>query len=157
MTLIIDPQNSGIAGNMLLGAFIDLGVDVKELKELIDYVSSPFSQVELDIKKVNTYGIEAIYVDVLENGEKADSNNSHNKTNIRYTELLNKIDSLKTNELLSNEIIEKSKSVFERIAISESKIHGKPLDKIHFHEVGAVDGIVDVFGAIFSYFALELT
>ncbi|MDR3222399.1 MAG: nickel pincer cofactor biosynthesis protein LarC [Methanobrevibacter sp.] len=147
MVVIIDPQNAGISGNMVLGALIDLKVKQKELKHVINHVTSPFGNADIKIKKVNSHGIESIHVDVVEDNTKK------NKV-ISYSELINKINNLDKDDLIKNEIIEKSKNIFKRIAISESKIHGKSLDNVHFHEVGAIDGIVDVFGSVYCYYQL---
>ncbi|MDR2873707.1 MAG: nickel pincer cofactor biosynthesis protein LarC [Methanobrevibacter sp.] len=146
MVVIIDPQNAGISGNMLLGSFIDLGADYKEISHVIDHVTLPFGGVNSKIEKINSYGIEAVYVNIKE---------KKNSASISYNELINKINNLNKHDLLKEEVIEKSKNVFKRIAISESKIHGKSLDKVHFHEVGAADAVADVFGCVYSYYQLK--
>ncbi|MDR2624239.1 MAG: nickel pincer cofactor biosynthesis protein LarC [Methanobrevibacter sp.] len=147
MVVVIDPQNAGISGNMMLGALIDLGTNKKELKQIIDSVASNFGDVDVKIKKTNSYGIESVHVDVIENYEEKNKK-------ISYKRLINKLGSLDKDDLIKNEVVEKSKDIFKRIAVSESKIHGKSLDNIHFHEVGAVDGIVDVLGSVYSYYWL---
>ncbi|MDR2830243.1 MAG: nickel pincer cofactor biosynthesis protein LarC [Methanobrevibacter sp.] len=147
MVVVVDPQNAGISGNMILGALIDLGVNQRELKHVIGHVISHFGNADINIKKINSYGIESVYVDVVENCEEK------NKI-ISYRELIDRINSLDKDDLIKDDLIKKSKDIFKRIAISESKIHGKSLDSIHFHEVGAVDGIVDVFGSVYSYYGL---
>lgn len=148
MVVIVDPQNAGISGNMILGALIDLGVNQKELKHVVSHITSYFGDADIKIKRVNSYGIESVYVDVVDDCEE------ENKI-ISYRELVNRINSLDKDDLIRDDLIKKSKDIFRRIAISESKIHGKSLDNIHFHEVGAIDGIVDVFGSVYSYYDLE--
>ena len=153
MVLIIDPQNAGIAGNMVAGAFIDLGVDPNKMKEVMETVANDFGGVKVHINKINKSGIEATYLEV-ELDEK------DNQT-ISYKDLLLRIDKIEKNELehdrklISKEVFNISKKVFERIAISEAKIHGKPLKKVHFHEVGAADAVADVFGSIYGYCSLN--
>ena len=152
MVLIIDPQNAGIAGNMIAGAFIDLGVNPNEMKEVMENVANDFDEVKVHVNKVNKSGIEAIYLEV-ETDEK-------NNQAISYKDLLLRIDKIKNKELekdepiIPKEVFNISKKVFERIAISEAKIHGKTLKKVHFHEVGAADAVADVFGSIYGYCTL---
>ena len=156
MVLIIDPQNAGIAGNMIVGAFVDLGCDPNEIKELMEIVASDFGGVNVNIGKINKSGIESTYLEV----ETLDKEN-HNNHSISYKDLLAKIDEIKRilsenkDDLFSQGLIDDvfniSKRIFERIAKSEAKVHGKSLDEVHFHEVGAADAVADVFGSVFAY------
>lgn len=168
MVLIIDPQNAGIAGNMIAGAFIDLGVNPNKMKKVMETVATDFGGVKVYINrenqrfsnlkkqvfsnKINKSGIEATYLEV-ETDEK------YNPT-ISYKDLLLKIDEIENKEfekdepLISKEVFNISKKIFERIAISEAKIHGKTLEEVHFHEVGAADAVADVFGSIYGYCSL---
>lgn len=156
MAVIIDPQNAGIAGNMILGAFIDLGVDFQEMKEFVEKIAIDFGDFEINNSKINKNGIESTYI-------KVKINNNHQKS-IQFQELLNKLENIE--KLLEKDdsfdkkfikaVFDISKKVFNRIAISEAKIHGKNLDEVHFHEVGFVDAIVDVFGSVYCYCKLGL-
>lgn len=186
MVVIIDPQNSGIAGNMLAGAFVDLGVNPNEMKEFMEFVANDFGGVKVHINKTNKSGIQATYLEVeLKNESNANNhdsnvdshdsnaNSSENNVNnhsISYNELIEIIDKIentlldnKSNSFLFidlankeiNEIFNISRNVFSRIANGESKVHGKSLDKIHFHEVGAADAVADVFGSVYGYCKLN--
>ncbi|MCL2157238.1 MAG: nickel pincer cofactor biosynthesis protein LarC [Methanobrevibacter sp.] len=152
MVLIIDPQNAGIAGNMIAGAFVDLGVNPNKMKEVMENVANEFCGVKVDINRVNKSGIETTYLAV----ETCKEDNQA----ISFKDLLLKIENIevkeskKINQLIPKEVFEISKKVFERIAISEAKIHGKTLEEVHFHEVGAADAVADVFGSIFGYCTL---
>ena len=66
--------------------------------------------------------------------------------------MISKIDNLK----LDKKVKKTSKSIFKRIAVAESKVHGKNLDEIHFHEVGASDAVADVIGSVYAYYSLNL-
>ena len=68
MTIIIDPQSSGIAGNMIIGALVDLGVDKGELKEIMEKSAGPFGKIEVSFDKVTKHGIASTYchVEMLE-------------------------------------------------------------------------------------------
>ena len=143
MTIIIDPQSSGIAGNMIIGALVDLGANPDELKEIMEKSARDFGKVEVTFEKVTKHGIDSTYchVEMLEN-----------KPPINYPDFIEKIDSLE----LDSAVKAASLRVFERIGKAESKVHGKSLDEIHFHEVGASDAVADVIGSIYAYHSLGL-
>lgn len=143
MTIIIDPQGSGISGNMIIGALVDLGANQDELKEIMESSTSAIGKIQVNFEKINKNGIDSTYchVEILESEE-----------NIHYTELVDKINALNLDE----DIKKTSLNIFKRIAIAESKVHGKGLEEIHFHEVGASDAIADVIGSVYAYYSLNL-
>ena len=142
MTIIIDPQSSGIAGNMLIGAFADLGADEKELKEVMEKSSEEFGKVNVTFKKVSKHGINSTFchVEMLEH-----------KHSVNYKDFISKIANLDLDEDVKNT----SMKIFERIAKAEAKVHGKTLDEVHFHEVGASDAVADVIGSVYAYYSLD--
>ncbi|RZB36199.1 MAG: pyridinium-3,5-bisthiocarboxylic acid mononucleotide nickel chelatase [Desulfobacteraceae bacterium Eth-SRB2] len=122
---------SGISGDMTLGAFIDLGVPVKWLKENLDRI--PLAGFDVSVDTVVRNGITAKSVRVrVEN----------DKTSRDYAQ----IRSLIKNSPLSRNVKQISRDIFERIADVEADIHGCSRDKVHFHEVGGIDAIVDIVG-----------
>jgi len=122
---------SGISGDMTLGAFIDLGVPVKWLKENLERI--PLGGFDVSVDTIIRNGITAKSVQVrVENDKK-----SRNYAQIR---------SLIKNSPLSRNVKQISHDIFERIADVEAGIHGCPRDKVHFHEVGGIDAIVDIVG-----------
>ncbi len=123
---------SGIIGDMTLGAFIDLGVPVKWLKDTLR--SIPLTGFDLTVSSVSRHGITARNVHVY----SEDTEESRDYTTIR---------SLIEKSPLSAMVKEKSLKIFERLANAESKIHGCPAEKVHFHEVGGIDAIADIVGA----------
>ena len=143
MTIIIDPQSSGIAGNMIIGALADLGADKDKLKEIMEKSALPFGEVEVTFNKVTKNGITSTFchVEMLEH-----------KHSIEYRDFVEKIGSLDIDE----KVKETSVKVFERIARAEAKIHGKNLENVHFHEVGASDAVADVIGSIYAYYSLNM-
>lgn len=143
MAIIIDPQTGGIAGNMIIGALVDLGADENKLKEIMEYAASGFGKVEVSFEKIVKKGISSTYCHV-EMVEKSPV--------FHFNEFIEKIESLD----LDKKIIEMSVRIFKRIAIAESKVHGSSLEKVHFHEVGASDAVADVIGAVYAYFDLNL-
>ena len=123
---------SGISGDMTLGAFIDLGVPVKWLKDTLR--SIPLPGFDIAVSSVSRHGITAKSVHVY----SEDNAGSRDYTEIR---------SLIEKSALSVLVKEKSLKIFERLANAESKIHGCPAEKVHFHEVGGIDAIADIVGA----------
>ena len=122
---------SGISGDMTLGAFIDLGVPVKWLKESLEKI--PLSGFDLSVATVSRNGIQAKRVDV----RVVDDVKSRD-----YAEIISIIE----NSYLSLNIKQKSLDIFEKIADAESAIHGCPKENVHFHEGGGVDALVDIVG-----------
>ena len=143
MTIIIDPQSSGIAGNMIIGALVDLGADEDELKEIMETSAYPIGKVEVTFNEVTKKGITATFcnVEMLEH-----------KHSVKYSEF---IECIKSSDI-DEKVKETSIKVFERIAKAESKIHGKNIEDVHFHEVGASDAVADVIGSIYAYYSLNL-
>ncbi|MCQ2964870.1 MAG: LarC family nickel insertion protein [archaeon] len=154
MVFVIDPQNAGISGNMFIGALVDMGANKEDVKNIMEEVANSFGGVEVSLDKINKSGIEATFCNVSVIDEECESNH-----HIHFNDFINKIDSLKDKKIpnLTHEMVELAKSVFLRIAISESKVHGKSLDEVHFHEVGAADAVADVFGTIYTYFDLGMS
>ena len=142
MTIIIDPQSSGIAGNMIIGALVDLGANKNELKEIMEKSAEPFGKVDVSFSKVAKHGIDSTFchVEMLEH-----------KDSINYPQFIEKINNLDLDENVKKTSI----NVFERIAEAEAKVHGKTIDTVHFHEVGASDAVADVIGSIYAYYLLN--
>lgn len=149
MVYIIDSQTAGISGNMIIGALVDLGADGEKVKNLMEDVAFDFGEVEVSLSKVNKAGIDATFCKVKTINEEHE-NNQH----IHYSDFMEKIDLLKFSDIenLTEDMVEKAKNVFKRIAISESRVHGKSLEEVHFHEVGAADAVADVLGSICAYY-----
>ena len=143
MTIIIDPQSSGIAGNMIIGALVDLGANKDELKEIMEKSAEAFGKVKVSFNKISKHGIDSTFchVEMIEH-----------QPPVNYPEFIEKIESLDIDETVK----ETSINVFERIAKAESKVHGKTLQTVHFHEVGASDAVADVIGSIYAYYSLNL-
>ncbi|MEW5952926.1 MAG: nickel pincer cofactor biosynthesis protein LarC [Bacillota bacterium] len=129
----------GISGDMNLGALIDLGVDK-------DYLLRELSKLKLEyeikIKKDIKRGISGTRVNVF------CESNHHNDVIGRYSHRnLTDIENIINTSSLNSLIKKKSLDMFIRIAEAEAKVHGKSLYEVHFHEVGAIDSIIDIVGA----------
>ena len=141
MTIIIDPQGSGIAGNMLIGAFVDLGANSNELKEIMEKSAMEFGGVEVSFDKITKQGIASTFCHV----EMLEKNHS-----VNYPDFISKIQNLNLNEKVKTTSV----NIFKRIAEAEAKVHGKTLEDVHFHEVGASDAVADVIGSVYAYYSL---
>ena len=124
---------AGISGDMFLGALIDLGVSEHALRA--ELVKLKLPGYTISTRRVVKQNIAATKFDV-----HADSHGHHHRG---YTDIAGMI----TSSGLSENVKRRAVNVFRRIGEAEAKIHGVPLDKIHFHEIGAVDSIVDIVGA----------
>jgi pyridinium-3,5-bisthiocarboxylic acid mononucleotide nickel chelatase len=132
--LVIEPF-SGISGDMMIGALLDLGFSFDELKERLALL--PLKEYRLSCQKCMRSGIAATKFDV-------EVGHSHHHRG--FTDIRQMIESSR----LSSWVKEKSIEAFRRLAEAEAKIHGLPPEKVHFHEVGAVDSIVDIVGSMIA-------
>lgn len=140
--------SSGISGNMTLGALLEIIGDEKYLLEELKKLNVGGYKIEISKKVKN--GITGTYVDVILDQEHhhGEEHHSHEHEHSYYHEHRNLYDVNKIIE--ESSINEKSKElakkIFLRVAKAESKVHNKPLEEVHFHEVGAIDSIVDIVG-----------
>ncbi|WP_427339980.1 nickel pincer cofactor biosynthesis protein LarC [Caloranaerobacter sp. DY30410] len=134
---------SGISGDMNLGAMIDLGVDKEYLINELSKLNLD-SEYEIRIRRENKKGIEGTKVDViLKNKHDHSHDHAHSHTHRNLKDIEDIINSSSLNENVKKLSID----MFRKIAQAEAKVHGKSLYEVHFHEVGAVDSIVDIVGA----------
>lgn len=150
---------AGISGDMTLGGFIDLGV--KEEVLLDGFKKLNIDGYDVKISKKNKNGIMGTKVDIiLEEHEhhhhEHEHNHDHDHHHHTHDRNLFTIEKLIDDSELNDNIKELSKKIFRHVALAESKIHGKPLDEIHFHEVGAVDSILDIVGTAICLNQLEI-
>jgi hypothetical protein len=132
---------SGISGNMNLGALIDLGIDKNELLAELNKLN--VKGYELEISREKKMGIEGTKVTVNLLHEHHHHDRHHHEPHRNLNDIYEIID----NSNLSEAIKTRARKMFLLIGEAEAKIHGKSLQEIHFHEVGAVDSIVDIVGA----------
>src|SRR4029453_12845496 len=128
---------AGLSGDMIIGAQLDLGLDIEWLREQL-------SSLRLECYKINgrrvvRRGIAAAKFDV-----EGDERRQPVRT-------LSDIRSIILGSSVSENVKERAIKVFERIAEAEAKVHSTTPDKVHFHEVGAVDSIVDIVGAMIGF------
>ena len=139
---------SGIAGDMFIAALLDLGVDARKLERELKKLK--LDGYHLHISRQQKSSIAGVKFDVHLADEHAHAHDhGHHHHEHRHEEQRNfsEIKQLISRGTLSKWVKQKSIAVFQRIAEAEGKIHGLPPEKVHFHEVGAVDSIVDIVGA----------
>ncbi len=163
---------SGAAGDMMLGALIDLGVPVDAIGAALDAIGA--GRDRLKVAKVVKHGIAATdikvevgkkraltepgasgrfvavkfraedherHVHVDEHGDKTEAKHHHHDHH-RYADIRRRIEGAKLTEGTRRRALD----IFDRIARAEAKLHGMRVDDVEFHEVGAIDSIVDVVG-----------
>ena len=123
---------AGISGDMTLGALISAGVPFDELNKELQALN--IGGFELQARHIERNGMVATKVDVII------SEQPHEHRHLKDIEELIDKSSLGYN------IKERSKKIFREVAIAESKVHNTPIEKVHFHEVGAIDSLVDIVG-----------
>jgi uncharacterized protein (TIGR00299 family) protein len=134
---------SGISGDMTLGGLVDAGVSIDALRT--ELARLDLSGYEIRAEKVRRSGIAATKVHVII--DKKDETARHLSDIIKIIE----------GSSLSSTVRNKSARIFQRLAEAEAKVHGTTPDRIHFHEVGAVDAIVDIVGSVIGLELLGIT
>jgi len=123
---------SGIAGDMTMAAFVSAGLPLDELSAELRKLS--IGGFELMGSHVQRSGISAVHIDVVVSHEP------------HYHRHLKDIQSIIIQSALPDRVKERAQSVFSTIAKAEAKVHNTTIEKVHFHEVGALDSIVDIVG-----------
>jgi uncharacterized protein (TIGR00299 family) protein len=132
---------SGISGDMTLGALVDAGCAVEHLRGELRGLQVP--GWELTAEKVWKNGMAATYVKVTTEDQ------SKHRSLGAILEILEK-------SQLAARVRERASAIFRRLGEAEARVHDVPLEEIHFHEVGAVDAIVDIVGACIGFEALGI-
>lgn len=165
---------SGIAGDMALGALLDAGADRAALEEGLGSLNLP--GWSLQVRKATQHGLAATDVEVVvgetpardeptieppaghtDHGhshghahEHHGSRRRHRRDDHSHTRGLAEIRALIAESALPAAVKERGDRVFTRLAEAEARVHNLPVDEVHFHEVGAVDSIVDVLGSVYA-------
>ena len=128
---------AGVSGDMIIGALLDLGVELESLK--LQLASLGLGGYEIKSRRVQRSHIAAAKFDV-----EVDETAQPART-------LADIRSIILGSSASDHVKDQAIRVFERMAAAEARVHGTTLDKVHFHEVGAVDSIIDIVGAMIGF------
>lgn len=143
--------SSGISGNMTLGALLEIVGNEDYLPNELKKLNIDGYKIEISKKIKN--GITGTYVDViLENEHNHNHEHEHGHEHIHAHEThhehrnLNDVNTIIDNSGIDEKSKELAKRIFLRVAKAESKVHNKPIEEVHFHEVGAIDSIIDIVG-----------
>ena len=159
--------SSGIAGDMFLGACLDLGMPVEVLWDAVGRLG--LNGVSVETRKASRGGFVGTRFRVLQDGKPIEGPDPeehhhdhhdhhhhhphdhdhphHHHHDHGHTRGLAEIRDLILRSALSNPVKERALRLFQRLGEAEAKAHGMPIERVHFHEVGAVDSIVDLVGA----------
>jgi uncharacterized protein (TIGR00299 family) protein len=132
---------AGASGDMILGALVAAGVEAGYLREQLSLLS--VAGFKIDFETVNRSGLSATYARV----ETAPEHKHRHLSDIKQI--------IETSEL-SAAVKQRALQIFTRLAEAEARVHNEPVDRVHFHEVGAIDAIVDVVGAAICFDALKI-
>ncbi len=130
--LYLDCQ-AGISGDMTVGALLDLGVPLEHLRAELAKLELPPDSYELSTSRTERHHMAALKFDVAVNDHH---------THRHYAG----IDAMIAGSGLSEPVKERARRIFRRLAEAEALVHGVAIEEVHFHEVGAVDSIVDIVG-----------
>jgi pyridinium-3,5-bisthiocarboxylic acid mononucleotide nickel chelatase len=131
---------SGASGDMVLGALLDLGLPIEDLRHALAGLLP--DGCRLDAARVQRSGISATHFQVIDEAAAHGHHHEHRglsdiKRRIGHTDLP---EAVKT----------RAQALFDRLGEVEADIHGIPVERVHFHEVGALDSIVDIVGAVWA-------
>lgn len=145
MNILYIDSSSGVSGDMVLAAFVSLGVPknylVGELKKL------GLNEFNLEIQQKNYKGYQVTDVDVLLIDEKSLWTNPYSGAYRNYIQIKRIIET----STLSDNVKKLSRKIFDIKARAEAKVHCVKIDEVKFHEAGAVDSIVDVVGTAICF------
>jgi hypothetical protein len=123
---------SGASGDMLLAALLDAGLPLDDLRA--DLAQMPVQGYELKLEPARQHGITGSHFDVIDLGQERPARN------------LSLIRKILAHTALPEPVLANALRVFTRLGQAEARVHGVGLDEIHFHEVGAIDALVDIVG-----------
>lgn len=134
---------SGISGDMTLGALVDLGAEVSAIQAAVRSMGLP--ELSISAADVKKCGFRAVSVKIEHPPEHAHRHLHH---------ITDMIDSAAEIDQSAKDL---AKRIFGHVAVAEAKVHGTTLEKVHFHEVGAIDSIADIVGAAVAIHSLGIT
>ncbi|HUJ32078.1 MAG TPA: nickel pincer cofactor biosynthesis protein LarC [Candidatus Acidoferrum sp.] len=139
---------SGISGDMVLGALVDAGAELAAIEAELRKLNLPGWTISA--KKVQRQAIFATHVMVEVRDSHHSSGHAHNHSHSTHrglSEIVKMIDAAG----LAPRAAERAKKIFRRLGEAEAHVHQVPIEKVHFHEVGAVDSIIDIVGAAIGF------
>ena len=135
MTIVYFDCFSGIAGDMILGALLDIGMSIDTFKTEIEKLH--LTGYSINCQRVEQHHISACDIEIKE---------TEPQPNRSFKDIKNVI----TKSVLSETIKKESILIFQRLAEVEGKIHNINPSEVHFHEIGAIDSIIDIVGSVIA-------
>jgi len=132
---------AGASGDMILGAAVGAGVDANALREQLSLLN--IEGFSLDFETVDKSGLSATFA-------RVHTVHEHKHRN------LSDIEKIISNSHLARAVKQRAIAIFTRLAEAEAHVHNEPIERVHFHEVGALDAIVDVVGAAICFELLNI-
>ncbi len=131
----------GISGDMCLGALVDAGAPFNQIKEMLRKL--PLQGWDMQERKVQKHGIAATQIEVSIPHEHVHRHLSDITKIIRQAQFPAPVE-------------QNCLAIFQNLAAAEAAVHGTDIEKVHFHEVGAMDAILDICGTVCGLFLLEI-
>jgi len=128
---------------MILGAFLDLGLPLDGLRNALGSLAIEYGEVSAD--RVSRAGVAATKFRLIEKSEEASAGGGHKHHHLKHI-----IAAIRRSSL-SPQGQERASQLFERLAEAEASIHDTPIERVHLHEVGALDSIIDIVGAVYAF------
>ena len=132
---------AGASGDMILGALVAAGVEPETFKQQLSLLG--VGGYTIDFESVDRSGISATYARVT---------TAHEHAHRHLSDIQRIID----DSQLSDAVKDRASKIFSRLAEAEAKVHNTSIEQVHFHEVGALDAIIDVVGAAICFEQLEI-
>lgn len=133
---------SGISGDMTLGALIDAGASLQQIQSGVQ--SMGLADLAMTTSEVKKHGFRAVHVKIDHPPEHAHRHLHH---------IVDMIDGATKIDPAAKSL---AKRIFQEVAVAEAKVHGSTLEKVHFHEVGAIDSIADIVGVAIAMVSLGI-
>jgi len=168
---------SGISGDMFLGCLVDAGWPVAELRHVIEHLRLPDNDWSIEATSVMKGALRATLVDVRVPGQRPKPEHPHHPVDPHDADHhhqhhdhtpadhhhaphdhrnLNDVTAIINAADLPQPVKANATAVFSRLAAAEAKVHGATVDQVHFHEVGALDAIIDIVGSVAGLHALKI-
>ena len=135
---------AGASGDMILGALLDAGLPIEHLRREIAKLR--LSHYALEVEKVTKQGIGGSQAHVIIDQEH---HSQHHRHLAHIREIIDNSD-------LDQAVKQKGQAIFQRLAEAEARVHRTSVEAVHFHEVGAMDAIIDVMGSVIGLAALDI-
>jgi uncharacterized protein (TIGR00299 family) protein len=146
---------SGIAGDMTVAALLDAGAPFEELERRLLSLGLPGYTLRVDA--VTRSAIRGLHFLVVTDDPPAHSHGDDDSHGHHHGRHLSDIEAMIAGSDLSAPVKDNARAIFRRLGEAEAKVHGVPVESVHFHEVGAVDSIVDIVGACIALDLLGVT